>query len=334
MNNNLNRIILLGILTLVSISSFAQVYPVSDWNYVVPYSDQEMIETDINVRNLLFFRFENDDELRFQGQPIEVSDVREIVKVYLKNEKDNSDLPKPLYRSRYENGKTIYMRYTNYFICLVKDASVSAENPLVRYALHEIIEAIAELRVEYCKKYYGVEYIECNIYQREVLKEMLPCKIRFGNHKFTPPPPPPPAVQTIDVLSFSDDADSSSDAVAAIDNSDYDDVVFMVVEQMPEFPGGQQAMMKFISEELEYPTAARENGIQGRTICSFVVNKDGSIVDVVAVRSSGDRYLDQEAIRVIQSMPKWTPGKQKGQPVRVKYTLPVNFRLTDNDNKK
>ena len=193
--------------------SFAQEYSASDWNFIVPYSEQEMIETDIMVRNLLFFRFENDSELRFQGQPIDVSKVREIVKVYLKNEKDNCDLPKPLYRSRYENGKTIYMRYTNYFICLVKDATVSSENPLVRYALHEIIEAIAELRAEYCKKYYGVELVECNIYQREVLEEMLPCKIRFGNHKFTPPPPPPPAVQTIDVLPVSDDADASFDVI-------------------------------------------------------------------------------------------------------------------------
>ena len=79
---------------------------------------------------------------------------------------------------------------------------------------------------------------------------MLPCKIRFGNHKFTPPPPPPPAVQTIDVLPVSDDADVSFDAIAAPDNSNYDDVVFMIVEQMPEFPDGQQAMMKFIAENV------------------------------------------------------------------------------------
>lgn len=110
--------------------------------------------------------------------------------------------------------------------------------------------------------------------------------------------------------------------------------IYLVVEQMPEFPSGQQAMMKFISENLEYPVAAQENGIEGRVVCSFVVNKDGSIVDVVTVRSSGDRYLDQEAIRVIQSMPKWTPGKQKGQPVRVKYTIPINFRLTDDKKQK
>lgn len=315
------------VLTLISMPLLAA-YPTSDWNYIVPYSNQEMIDMDINIRNLLFFRFESNEELRFQGEPINLSDIREIVKVYVKNEKDSYDLPKPLYRSRYEDGKTIYMRYTNYMICLVKDASVSSENQSVRYALHEIIEAIAELRAEYCQKYYGVEYTECNIYQREILEEVLPCKIRFGNHQFTPPPPP--AVELPDVLdieeSLSDEMDNS---FIPNNNENYEEVIFIVAEQMPEFPGGQQAMMKFISENLQYPVAAQENGIQGRVICQFVINRDGSIVDVVVVRSAGDRHLDSEAIRIIKSMPKWIPGKQKGKPVRVKYTIPINFRLTD-----
>ena len=78
---------------------------------------------------------------------------------------------------------------------------------------------------------------------------------------------------------------------------------------------------------MKYPEEAQKLGIQGRVICQFVVNKDGSIVDVEVVRSSGDPLLDNEAIRVIRSMPKWKPGKQRGKPIRVKYTLPVNFRL-------
>ena len=106
-----------------------------------------------------------------------------------------------------------------------------------------------------------------------------------------------------------------------------EEVIFMVVESMPEFPGGQQALFKYLAENVKYPVIAQENGIQGRVICQFVVNKDGSIVDVVAVRSSGEASLDKEAIRVIKSMPKWKPGKQRGKPVRVKYTVPVNFRL-------
>ena len=106
-----------------------------------------------------------------------------------------------------------------------------------------------------------------------------------------------------------------------------EEVIFMVVETMPEFPGGQQALFKYLGENVKYPVIAQENGIQGRVICQFVVNKDGSIVDVVVVRSSGEPSLDKEALRVINSMPKWKPGKQRGKPVRVKYTVPVNFRL-------
>ena len=105
------------------------------------------------------------------------------------------------------------------------------------------------------------------------------------------------------------------------------DVIFVVVETMPEFPGGAQAMMRFITENIIYPVEAAQMGIQGRAICQFVVEKDGSISNVVVIRSSGDRDLDNEAIRVVQSMPQWKPGKQRGVPVRVKYTIPVSFRL-------
>ena len=104
-------------------------------------------------------------------------------------------------------------------------------------------------------------------------------------------------------------------------------VVFVVVETMPEFPGGTQALFKYLSENVKYPVIAQENGIQGRVICQFTVNKDGSIVDVEVVRSGGDASLDKEAVRVIKSMPKWSPGKQRGKAVRVKYTVPVNFKL-------
>ena len=96
---------------------------------------------------------------------------------------------------------------------------------------------------------------------------------------------------------------------------------------MPEFPGGQAELMKYLASNVKYPVIAQENGIQGRVICQFVVNKDGSIVDVEVVRSGGDPSLDKEAVRVIKSMPKWKPGKQRGKAVRVKYTVPVLFRL-------
>ena len=160
----------------------------------------------------------------------------------------------------------------------------------------------------------------------------------------TPPPPPPPAVQEVEVLNVvEDDVETETIEINTEDDKDVEvviappveapveeeeeEVIFMVVESMPEFPGGQQALFKYLAENVKYPVIAQENGIQGRVICQFVVNKDGSIVDVVAVRSSGEASLDKEAIRVIKSMPKWKPGKQRGKPVRVKYTVPVNFRL-------
>ncbi len=84
--------------------------------------------------------------------------------------------------------------------------------------------------------------------------------------------------------------------------------------------------MQYLSKNIKYPTIAQENGVQGRVIVQFVVNKDGSIVDPVVARSV-DPYLDKEAIRVVSSMPKWKPGMQRGKPVRVRYTLPVAFKL-------
>jgi protein TonB len=159
----------------------------------------------------------------------------------------------------------------------------------------------------------------------------------------TPPPPPPPAVQEVEVLNVVEDnvetetievtaEETEQEVVIAAPveapvEEEEEEVVFVVVESMPEFPGGQQALFKYLGENVKYPVIAQENGIQGRVICQFVVNKDGSIVDVEVVRSGGDPSLDKEAVRVIKSMPKWKPGKQRGKAVRVKYTVPVNFKL-------
>ena len=102
--------------------------------------------------------------------------------------------------------------------------------------------------------------------------------------------------------------------------------VFDVVEQMPQFPGGPNALFEYLSKNIKYPVVAEENGIQGRVIVTFVVERDGSITDV-KVAKSVDPSLDKEAMRVVKSMPHWIPGKQNGAAVRVKYTVPVTFRL-------
>ena len=102
--------------------------------------------------------------------------------------------------------------------------------------------------------------------------------------------------------------------------------VFDVVEEMPSFPGGNGALMSYLASNIKYPVVAQENGVQGRVIVSFVVERDGSISDVKVARSV-DPSLDREAQRVVKSMPRWSPGKQNGSTVRVKYTVPVVFRL-------
>ena len=99
-----------------------------------------------------------------------------------------------------------------------------------------------------------------------------------------------------------------------------------VVEEMPQFPGGPSALFEYLSKNIQYPEAAKKNGIQGRVLVSFIVEKDGAISNAKVVKTV-ESSLDKEALRVVTTMPKWVPGKQNGEPVRVKYTAPLTFRL-------
>jgi TonB family protein len=103
-------------------------------------------------------------------------------------------------------------------------------------------------------------------------------------------------------------------------------IVFDVMEEMPTFPGGDDGMMQLLISEVKYPEEASKKGKQGRVVVTFIVNEDGSISESKVVKSV-DPELDAEAIRVVNAMPKWTPGKQNGHTVRVKFTIPVTFRL-------
>lgn len=161
-----------------------------------------------------------------------------------------------------------------------------------------------------------------------------------------PPPPPPAAPKLSDLLNIVEDessideeleiedADDESDNTEIQDISDFGDYdgedtgeenIFMVVEDMPQFPGGN--VTKWIAKNVKYPQLAQENGIQGKVSIKFVIEKDGSITDVQVSRGV-DASLDREAVRVIKAMPKWKPGKQRGKAVRVSYTLPINFQLS------
>ena len=102
--------------------------------------------------------------------------------------------------------------------------------------------------------------------------------------------------------------------------------VFFVVEQMPEFPGNEMALRKYIANDVYYPVEAHKNGISGKVYVTFVVSKDGSVANAEIARGV-DPLLDKEALRVVNSLPKWKPGYQRGEPVNVKYTVPINFAL-------
>ena len=118
---------------------------------------------------------------------------------------------------------------------------------------------------------------------------------------------------------------ASVSRVAELEYSDDD--VFTIVDEMPEFPGGgQAALLQYLAASIRYPRSARENGIQGRVVCNFIINKDGKVQDTEVIRSVSPD-LDREALRVINAMPPWTPGKQKGKAVRVRYCIPIVFRL-------
>ena len=168
-----------------------------------------------------------------------------------------------------------------------------------------------------------------------------------------PPPPPPPANQQAVVkyvapvvgdsvkvedqskLMISDEQVSTTvnkEVVEVVEQKQEEvqekeeQQVFVVVEEMPEFPGGELALRTFIGKAIVYPTVAQENGIQGKVFVTFVVNKDGSVSNAKIARGV-DPSLDAEALRVVATLPKWKPGKQRGVPVRVSYTVPISFKL-------
>jgi len=159
-----------------------------------------------------------------------------------------------------------------------------------------------------------------------------------------PEPPPPKVVEILNIVS--DDAeieeeleieDTEADEETMIDvapvismgreeEKEDDSPVFYIVEEMPEFPGGELALRQFIANAIKYPVIAQENGIQGKVYVSFVVGKDGQVSDARVIRGV-DASLDKEALRVVNSLPRWKPGKQQGEAVRVSFSVPISFVL-------
>ena len=177
--------------------------------------------------------------------------------------------------------------------------------------------------------------------QQEVEDEIIP----ITRQEEVKPPPPPPPPKVVEVLTIVDD-DTEIEDELDIEDTEADDQtvidvapviqqeeeeaeeseVFFIVEDMPEFPGGELALRKFIANAIKYPVIAQENGIQGKVYVNFVVDKDGSVSNARIARGV-DASLDKEALRVVNTLPKWKPGMQRGKPVRVSYTVPISFVL-------
>ncbi|MDX8341342.1 energy transducer TonB [Draconibacterium sp. IB214405] len=176
----------------------------------------------------------------------------------------------------------------------------------------------------------------------EVEEEIIP----ITREQEVKPPPPPPPPQVIEVLNIVDDdveiedeleiEDMEADDETVIDvapvietaeeEEEEEAQVFFIVEDMPEFPGGDLALRKYIASSIKYPVIAQENGIQGKVYVTFVVSKTGKVADAKIARGV-DPSLDKEALRVVNALPAWKPGKQRGKPVNVSYTVPINFVL-------
>lgn len=177
------------------------------------------------------------------------------------------------------------------------------------------------------------------IAEQEVEDEVIP--ITRQEEIKPPPPPPPPAV--VEVLNIVDD-DTEIEDELEIEDTEADEEtvvevapvveeeeeesaeVFFIVEEMPEFPGGDLALRKYIAKSIKYPVIAQENGIQGKVYVNFVVNEKGKVTQARIARGV-DPAIDKEALRVVNTLPQWKPGKQRGKAVKVSYTVPINFVL-------
>jgi len=229
-------------------------------------------------------------------------------------------------------------------IVIIFFSVTAAQDAIARAAAEHETEVTLEAVEEEVEEEKDDEEI---VYEAEELEQLVAEETVMNSEKFTAyemeDDAPEQVTKTQDEVATSDvaigaiDYDQGSNEaehVLKVNEKVVDEVppaveetkVFDVVEQMPSFKGGDAALMEWLSKNIKYPVVAEENGIQGRVVATFVVERDGSITDVKIVKSV-DPSLDKEAVRVLKAMPKWIPGKQNGQAVRVKYTVPVTFRL-------
>lgn len=219
-----------------------------------------------------------------------------------------------------------------------KTAKADLENKKRIFLQIGIIVALVAVWMAFEWKQYERQVVDLGILDIEIIEEEdIPI-----TRQETPPPPPPPEPST-ELIIVDDDVEIEEEFMIDTEATVFTEVqeftpiiveeeeveeeqIFTIVEDQPEFPGGHSAMMQYLNQNLRYPTMAREAGIQGTVFVTFVVERDGSITDVRIVRGLGGG-LDEEALRVVRNMPSWTPGRQRGQAVRVQFNLPIRFVL-------
>ena len=222
-----------------------------------------------------------------------------------------------------------------------KSKKAAIENQRGSWLLMGVVVALAFMFVSFEWTQHDVRRAANSLANDPIFTEEL-VPITFPEEKLEPPPPPETKVsEVIEIVTNEQEVANDISTESENVNQPYDviwvplvvetkeveeDIIHVNAEFMPEFPGGTSALMKYLSANIKYPTMSQEIGSQGRVIVQFVVDRDGSITNPQVVRGI-DAHLDKEAIRVISAMPKWKPGTQNGKKVRVKYTVPVVFRL-------
>jgi protein TonB len=214
---------------------------------------------------------------------------------------------------------------------LKKNPKVSLEKKKgLLFQIGLVIALIAVLIAFEWKSYEKIAYNLGQLNLDDMEEEIIP----ITKQEVKPPPPPPPPPEVIEIVEDEveiekelevEDTESDEEMEIEIEEVD-DDEFFMVVENMPEFPGGDLGLMKYIQRNVKYPAIAKEYNITGKVYVSFIVDKSGSVTNVKIVRGV-DKNLDAEALRVVKSLPKYKPGKQRGVAVRVMFTIPINFTL-------
>jgi protein TonB len=211
-----------------------------------------------------------------------------------------------------------------------KDPKISLENKKgMFFQIGLAVTLIAVLISFEWKSYDKSNYNLGDLNLDDMEEEIIP----ITRQEIKPPPPPPPPPEIIEIVEDEveieneveiEETDTDEDEIVEIEEDDEE--FFMVVENMPEFPGGDLGLMKFIQKNVRYPAIAKEYNITGKVYVSFIVDKQGSVTNVKIVRGV-DKNLDAEALRVVSLLPKYKPGKQRGKAVRVMFTIPINFTL-------